>query len=134
MKHVEKIRVYPSKTAWTLNSEEIWGYMLEPAGSSIKQQYRTAFCELKHTRSSYKPRIYVDSGKPFDDSSEVFQGKDLTIAVGSDKVRGGSSSVWEEGMKRTEPQRERDGGDSSLTTTDSSTTVSNSNTAQPSAS
>ena len=73
MKHVEKIRVYPSKTAWTLNSEEIWGYMLEPAGSSIKQQYRTAFCALKHTRSSYKPAIYMDSGLSFDASSEVFE-------------------------------------------------------------
>ena len=27
--------------------------------SSIKQQYRTAFCALNHTRSSYKPAIIM---------------------------------------------------------------------------
>ena len=39
---------------------------------SIKQQYRTAFCALKHTRKSYKPAIYVDSGLSFDASSGVY--------------------------------------------------------------
>ena len=28
---VQFFRVYPSKTAWTLDSEGIWGFMLEPA-------------------------------------------------------------------------------------------------------
>ena len=36
---------------------------------SSKQQYRTALFALKHTRSSYKPAIYVDSGLLFDASS-----------------------------------------------------------------
>ena len=42
---------------------------------SIRQQYRTAFCALKHTRSSYKPVNYVDSGLSFDASSEVYTGR-----------------------------------------------------------
>ena len=43
---------------------------------------------------------------------EVFWGEDFGVAVGSGKVRGGSnSSVRGEGVKRVEPQRERDGGD-----------------------
>ena len=66
---------------------------------------------LKHTRSSYKPAIYVDSGLSFDASSEVYMGKDLDRAVGSGKLKGGSGSVLGEGMKRAGPQRERDGGD-----------------------
>ena len=86
---------------------------------SIKQQYRTAFCALKQTRSSYKPAIYVDSGLSFDASSGVYGGEDLALAVGSGKVRGGSSSVLGEGMKRAGPQRERDGADSFLATADS---------------
>ena len=54
---------------------------------SIRQQHRTAFCALKHTRSSYKPAIYyVDSGLSFDASSEVYRGKDLALAAGG--VRG----------------------------------------------
>ena len=87
---------------------------------SIKQQYRTAFCPMKYTRSSYKPAIYMDSGLSFDASSEVFGGGDLALAAGSSKVRGGSSRVWEEGVKKAEPQRERDSGDSFLATTDGS--------------
>ena len=43
----------------------------------IKQQYRTAFCALKHTRSSYKPAIYMDIGLPFDASSKVYGGGGL---------------------------------------------------------
>ena len=39
------------------------------------------------------------------------------MRFGSGKVRGGSSTVWEQGVKRAEPQRERDGGDSFLATT-----------------
>ena len=40
--------------------------------SIIRQQHRTAFCALKHTRSSYKQAIYyVDSGLSFDASWEV---------------------------------------------------------------
>ena len=78
---------------------------------SIEQQYRTAFCALKHTRSSYKPATYyVDSGLSFDASSGVYGGEDLALAVGSGKFRGGSSSGWEEGVKRAGSQRERDGG------------------------
>ena len=48
---------------------------LDTVDSSIQQIYlhRTAFCALKHTRSSYKPAIYMDSGLSFDASSEVFE-------------------------------------------------------------
>ena len=46
---------------------------------SIRQQHRTAFCALKHTRSSYKPAVYyVDSELSFDVSSQVYGGKDFT--------------------------------------------------------
>ena len=62
----------------------------------------------------------MDSGLSFDASSEVFWGEDLALAARSGKVRGGSSTVWEQGVKRAEPQRERDGGDSFLATTDGS--------------
>ena len=34
--------------------------------TSIRQQYRTAFCALKHTRSSYEPAINMDSGLSID--------------------------------------------------------------------
>ena len=51
--------------------------------SSIKQQYRTAFCTLKHMRSSCKPAIYMDSGLSFDASSEVYGWEDMALAVGS---------------------------------------------------
>ena len=33
---------------------------LATTDSNIKQEYRTALCGLKHTRSSYKPAIYMD--------------------------------------------------------------------------
>ena len=42
---------------------------------SIEQQYRTAFCALKHTRSSYKTVIFMDDGLSFDASSEVYAGE-----------------------------------------------------------
>ena len=62
----------------------------------------------------------MDSGLSFDASSEVFWGEDLALAARSGKVRIGSRSVWEKGVKRVEPRRERDGGDSFIATTDSS--------------
>ena len=62
----------------------------------------------------------MDSGLSFDASSEVVGGEDWDLAVGSGKVCGGSSSVSGEGVKRAEPQRERDGEDSFLATTDGS--------------
>ena len=43
--------------------------------SSIREQYRTASSGLKYTRSSYKPAICMDSGLPFDASSEPFGGR-----------------------------------------------------------
>ena len=46
-------------------------------------------------------------------------GEDLALAVGSGKVRGGSGSALGKGVKRAGPQRERDGGDDFLPTTDS---------------
>ena len=95
---------------------------------STKQKYRTAFCALKHARSSYKPAIYADSGLLFDASSEVYGGEDSALAVGSGKVRGGSRRVWKEGVKRAGSQRERDGGDSLPRPI-----ALSSNTAQPSA-
>ena len=52
----------------------------------------------------------------FDASPEVYRGEDLDRAVGS----GGSGSVLGDGMKRAGPQRERDGEDSFLATTDTS--------------
>ena len=87
---------------------------------SISQQYRTAFCALKHTRSSYKSAIYMDSGLSFDASSEVYGGEDLALAVGSGKREGGRlGGVYGEGVKRAGSQRERDGGNSVPATTDS---------------
>ena len=54
----------------------------------IKQQYRTAFCALKHTRSGYKLAIYyVDSGLLFDASSEVYGGEDLALAAGGGRAK-----------------------------------------------
>ena len=53
---------------------------------SIEQQYRTTFCALKHTRSSYKLAIYMDSGLLFDASSEVYGGKDLALAAGGGRA------------------------------------------------
>ena len=45
---------------------------------SIRQQHRTAFGALKHTRSSYKlVTYYVDGGLSFDASSEVYRGGGL---------------------------------------------------------
>ena len=35
------------------------GDFLGSADSSVSQHYRTAFCALKYSRSSYKPAIYV---------------------------------------------------------------------------
>ena len=61
----------------------------------------------------------MDNGLSFDASSEVHGGKDLDLAVRSGKLKGGSGSVLGKGMKRAGPQRERDGGDSFLATTDS---------------
>ena len=87
----------------------------------IRQQYRTAFCALKHTHSSYKPAIYyVDSELSFDASSEVYGGEDSALAVTSGKLMGGRGSVFGEGVKRAGSQRERDGGDYFLATTDTS--------------
>ena len=55
---------------------------------SITQQYRTAFCALKHTRSSCKLAIYyVDSGLLLDASSEVYRGEDLALAAGGGRAR-----------------------------------------------
>ena len=36
--------------------------LLATTDSSVDQQHRTTFCELKHARSSYKPAIFMDSG------------------------------------------------------------------------
>ena len=103
---------------------------LATTDSSIKQQYRTAFCALKQTRSSYIPAIYyVYSGLSSDASSEVCGGEHLALAFGSGKVRGGRSSVWEEGVKRAGPQKERDGMEYFLPRP----IALNSSTAQPSA-
>ena len=93
---------------------------LDTTDSSLRQQYRTAFCTLKYTRSSYKPAIYVDDGLPFDAPSEVFGGGDLAVAVGGGKARVGSSGVEGEGLYQEESQRARNGGDTFLDTTDSS--------------
>ena len=73
---------------------------------SIKQQYFTAVCALKHTRISYKPAIFMDGGLSFHASSEVYGGESLDLAVGSGELDRGSGSVWGEGMKRARPQRE----------------------------
>ena len=47
----------------------------------------TAFCALKHRRSSYKLAIYMDSGLLFDASSEVYGGEDLALAAGGGRAR-----------------------------------------------
>ena len=62
---------------------------LATTDGSTKQQYRTAFCGLKHTRSSYKPAIYfMDSELPFDAFSEVLGEEDLNLAAGGGRARG----------------------------------------------
>ena len=61
----------------------------------------------------------MGSGLSFNASSEVYWGKDLDLAVGSGKLKGGSGSVLGEGVKRAGPQRDRDGVDYFLATTDS---------------
>ena len=62
---------------------------LDTTDSSIEQEYRKAFCALKHTRSSYKQAIcHVDSGLSFDSSSEVCGGEDLALAAGASRARG----------------------------------------------
>ena len=66
----------------------------------------------------------------FDASSEVYGGENLNLAVENGKLKDGRGSVLGEGMKRAGPQRERDGGDYFLATTDR---ILGSNTAQPSA-
>ena len=94
--------------------------------SSVNQQLRTTFCALKHARSSYKPAIFMGSGFLVDASLGVLGGEDWALAIGGGRVRGtggkGSGSMWREGIdnKVEELQRERDGRDSLLGTTDSS--------------
>ena len=66
--------------------------LLATVDSSIRQQYRTTFCALKQTRSSYKPTFHLDSGLPFDVSSEAHgEGK-----LGSGLVAGGGRvrMIW----------------------------------------
>ena len=124
-----------SKVRGGSSSSSVWEEGVKRAGSQrerdggdsflttadgIRQQYHTAFGVLKHTRSSYKPAIYMDIGLSFDASSEVYGGRDLALAVTSGKLMGGRGSVFGEGVKRAGPQRERDGGDSFLATTDTS--------------
>ena len=46
-------------------------------------------------------------------------GRTWTVRLESGKLKGGSGSVLGEGVMRARPQRERDGGDSFLATTDS---------------
>ena len=52
---------------------------LATTDSNIKQEHRTALCGLKHTRSSYKPAIYMDRGLSFDASSGVYGGEDSAL-------------------------------------------------------
>ena len=70
------------------------GSFLATTDSNIKQEYRTALCGLKHTRSSYKIVIYMDRGLSFDASSGVYGGEDSALAVGSGQVRGGRGSAF----------------------------------------
>ena len=42
--------------------------------SSIDQLHRTTFCAMKHTRSSYKLTIFMDSGFLVDTSLEMLEG------------------------------------------------------------
>ena len=63
--------------------------------NSIKQQHRTAFCALKHPRSSYKLAFYyVDSGSSFDASSEVYAGEDLALTAGGGRARRTGRYIW----------------------------------------
>ena len=64
---------------------------LATTDGSIKQQYRTTFCALNHTRSSYKPAIYMNSGFSFDVSSEVLGGRTWPLQL--EVVRLGMGAV-----------------------------------------
>ena len=62
---------------------------------SIRQQHRTAFCALKHRRSSHKlANHYVDSGLSFNPSSEVYGGKDSALAAGEGRARRTGRYIW----------------------------------------
>ena len=50
---------------------------LDTVDSGTRQQCRTSFCALKHTRSSYKPAIYMDSGLSFDAPSKALGERDV---------------------------------------------------------
>ena len=61
--------------------------LLATTDSSIWQQYRTIFCALKHTRSSYKQVIYLDSALPFDASLEAHGKGDVALVDRGGRVR-----------------------------------------------
>ena len=98
--------------------------LLPTTNSSVDQQHRTAFCVLKHVRSSYKPAISKDSRVLVDASSGVLGKEDWALAVEGGRVQGtgskDSGSTWGEGLEKKieELQRERDGRGSLLATTD----------------
>ena len=109
-----------SETAGTLS-------YVSTTDSSVDQQHRTTFCELKHARSRYEPAIFMGSGFFVDASSGVHGKEGRALAVGGGRVRGtrssnsGSGSMWGEGLEKVEElQREQEGMDSYLGTADSS--------------
>ena len=90
--------------------------------SSIGRLHRTAFCALKHTRSSHYPPIYSDSGLSFDASFKVHRGEDLALEVEGGRILRGtsSSSLGAGGGEGTSLQRKQGGGKTLLGTTNSS--------------
>lgn len=79
--------------------------LLSSTDVSIRQQYRTTFCALKHTCSSYNQVVYLGSGSWLDSSSGVHEGEGMALAVGGGKARGENSRVKLEGVTKADIQK-----------------------------
>ena len=79
-------RVYQTEP---LREQDGGNYFLDTTDSRLRQQYRAA-CAFEYTRSSSKTVFHIDSGLPFDTSSDPVGGRGLTLTVGGGEVRVGS--------------------------------------------
>ena len=84
------------KRAGAQKEQDGGDYFPATIDSSIKQLHRTAFCSLKHTRNSYKPAIYKDSGLSFDIFRKCMGGRTWPLRLegaGPGEEEGGISSI-----------------------------------------